>query len=76
MRCGRPNCRYARGRPHEGYYYLFLSTPAGVSKLYVRRANVPAVRAVIAERRRRQRAWWAEFNEVRALLRRMMGVKL
>ena len=74
--CGKPNCRCARGRPHEGYYYLFLSTPAGVSKLYVRRADVPLVRAVIVERRRRRRAWRAEFDEVRALLRRMMGVKL
>ena len=72
VRCGKPNCRCARGRPHEGYYYLFLSTPAGVSKLYVRRSDVPVVRAVIAERRR----WRAEYNEVRAQLRHTMGVKL
>jgi hypothetical protein len=43
-----------------------------VSKLYVRRADVPVVRAVIAERRRRRSAWRAELNEARALLRRMM----
>lgn len=80
VRCGKSNCRCARGQLHEGYYYLFLSTPAGVSKLYVRRGDVPAVRAVIAERQRRSRAWRAELNEARAFLRRIMsaaaGVKL
>src|SRR5215207_4823719 len=76
VRCGKSNCRCARGRPHEGYYYLFLSTPAGMSKLYVRRADVPVVRAVIAERRRRQSAWRSELNEAWAILRRMMSADL
>jgi hypothetical protein len=80
VRCGKPNCRCARGQLHEGYHYLFLSTPAGASKLYVRRRDVAAVRAVIVERRRRSRAWRSELNEARAFLRRMMsaamGVKL
>ena len=80
VKCGKHNCRCARGQLHDGYYYLFLSTPAGVSKFYVRRRDVPAVRSVIAERHRRSRAWRAELNEAQAFLRRMMsaavGVKL
>ena len=72
VRCGKPNCKCARGEFHEGYY-LFLSSRAGLSKLYVRRADVPAVRAVIAERRRAARAWRSELNEARAFLRRMMS---
>jgi len=78
VKCGKPNCRCARGELHEGYHYLFLWSRAGVSKLYVRREDVPAVRAVIAERRRRRRAWRVELDEARAYLRRMMsavGVK-
>jgi len=47
-----------------------------MSKLYVRRADVPVVRAVIAERRRRQSAWRSELNEAWAILRRMMSADL
>jgi hypothetical protein len=71
VRCGKANCKCARGQLHEGYYYFFLWTGAGLLKLYVRRKDVPTVRAVIAERRRRQRAWRAELNEARAILLRM-----
>jgi hypothetical protein len=73
VKCGKANCRCARGQLHGGYYYLFLSTPAGVSKFYIRRRDVPAVHAIIAERHRRSRAWRAELNEARAFLRRMMS---
>jgi hypothetical protein len=73
VRCGKTNCRCARGDLHEGYYYLFQSTPAGLRKYYVRRKDVPAVRAAIAERRERRHALRSEFNEAMALLRRMMS---
>ena len=73
VRCGKPNCRCARGELHEGYYYFFLRTPAGLHKFYVRRADVPAVCAAIAERRQSRRAWRAELDEARAVLRRMMS---
>jgi hypothetical protein len=80
VRCGKPNCRCARGELHEGYHYLFLSSPAGLSKFYVRRHDVPAVRAVIEARRSRRRALRSELNEARAFLQRMMsaavGVKI
>lgn len=73
VKCGKPNCRCARGELHEGYHYFFLSSPAGLSKFYVRRKDVPAVRAVIAEGVRRRRLWRAELNRAQALLRRMMS---
>lgn len=72
VRCGKANCRCARGQLHEGYYYLYLWSTAGPSKLYVRRKDVAAVRAVTEARRKRQRAWRAELNEARAFLRRLM----
>ncbi len=79
VKCGKHNCRCARGELHKGYYF-FLWTPTGMLKFYVRREDVPAVRAVIEERVRRRRAWSAELNEARAFLRRMMsaavGVKI
>jgi uncharacterized protein DUF6788 len=73
VKCGKPRCKCARGELHEGYYYLFLWSPAGLSKFYVRREDVPAVCAVIEARQRRRQVWLAELNEARALLRRMMS---
>jgi len=80
VRCGKANCKCASGELHEGYYYFFVQAHTRLLKFYVRRADAPAVRAVIAERRRRQRLWRNELNEARTFLRRMMsaavGVKI
>ncbi len=80
VKCGKPNCRCARGELHEGYHYFFLKTPTRFLKFYVRREDVPAVRTVIADRVRRRRALRAELNDAQAFLRRMMsaavGVKI
>lgn len=73
VRYGKPNCRCARGQLREGYYYFFLPTPAGLAKFYVRRKDVPAVRAVIAECVRRRHAWRAELEGARYLLRLVMS---
>lgn len=79
VKCGKSNCKCARGELHEGYYF-FLWSPAGLLKFYVRREDVPAVRAVIEERQERCRVWLAELKQARALLRRMRseaaGVKI
>lgn len=80
VRCGKANCRCARGQLHEGYHYFFSRAAGRQFKVYVRQEDVPAVRAAIDERRRRSRAWRDELNEARAFLRRIMsaaaGVKL
>lgn len=80
VRCGKANCRCARGELHEGYYYLYLPPSAGLSKVYVRRADVPIVRKAIEARKRRAAAFHNELSQARAFLRRMMrdavGVKI
>ena len=72
VRCGKANCRCARGVLHEGYHYLYLPPSAGLSKVYVRREDVPLVRAVVERRRERMRAFRAELAQARTFLRRMM----
>lgn len=72
VRCGKANCRCARGELHEGYHYLYLPPSAGLSKVYVRRKDVPLVRAVIERRRERMRVFRAELAQARTFLRRMM----
>jgi len=79
VRCGKANCKCARGELHEAHY-LFLWMRTRVVKFYVRRADVQTVAAVINARRKRQAAFRSEMNEARAFLRRMMsdavGIKL
>lgn len=80
VRCGKTNCKCARGELHEGYHYLYLPPSAGLSKVYVRRKDVPVVRAVIEGRKRRAAAFRNELAQARTFLRRMMldavGVRL
>lgn len=72
VRCGKANCRCARGELHEGYHYFFSRFGGRQFKVYVRRADVPAVRAVIQARAVRRAQWRSEMNEARAFLRRLM----
>jgi hypothetical protein len=80
VRCGKANCRCARGQLHEGYHYFFTRVGGQQFKVYVRRADVPAVRAVIQARAMRRAQWRSELNQARAFLRRLMsstvGVKI
>ena len=71
VRCGKANCRCARGESHEGYYYFFSRVGGRQFKVYVRRAGVPAVREVIRARAVRRARWRSELNEARAFLRRL-----
>lgn len=72
VRCGKTNCRCARGELHEGYHYFFSRMGGRQFKVYVRRADVPAVRAVIQARAIQRARWRSELNEARAFLRRLM----
>lgn len=45
MRCGKQNCRCARGQLHGPYHYLFWREAGQLRKVYVRRADVAEVRA-------------------------------
>lgn len=72
VRCGKPNCKCARGELHEGYYYLYFWSSSGPRKLYVRRAYVPAVRRAIAERVQERAEWRAELNKARGVLRQIV----
>jgi Family of unknown function (DUF6788) len=72
VRCGKANCKCARGHLHEGYYF-FWSTPGGVRKRYVRRADVPLVRAVVERRKRRSTLFRTELRQARSLLQQMLA---
>jgi hypothetical protein len=58
---------------HDGYHYFFTRIGGRQFKVYVRREDVPAVRAVIRARAVRRAQWRSELSEARAFLHRMMS---
>jgi hypothetical protein len=56
VRCGKPNCRCATGKPHEAYYRFWRSR-GKLRKAYVRKADLERVRAGCA--------LWAEMDRVK-----------
>jgi hypothetical protein len=63
VRCGRPNCRCARGELHGPYFYHFARENGRLRKRYVRPAEVEGVRAACQarQRQRRELADWQEW---------------
>ena len=69
VKCGKPNCKCARGELHGPYFYRFTRDQYGrLHKQYVRRSEVEAWRQ-LCERRRE---WLAERVAIRALCRRVV----
>jgi hypothetical protein len=71
VRCGKSNCKCARGELHIGFY-VFYSQRGVQRKFYVRRDDVAKVRAFVEARKRRDAAFRAEIAQARNFLRRMM----
>lgn len=64
VRCGKPNCRCARGGLHGPYFYRFTRDPCGrLRKQYVRREEVGEWREMCQRRR--------EYLAGRALMREL-----
>ncbi len=73
VRCGKVNCKCARGELHDGYSYFFWRLGGRQFKWYVRREDVAAVRVGIEQSARSRAAWRSEMSEARAFLRRIMS---
>lgn len=63
VKCGRPDCRCARGSPHGPYFYRFYREGGRLRKRYVRAADVGRVREQ-CEARRQARQVLADWCEV------------
>lgn len=72
-RCGKTNCRCARGELHGPYYYRFRWRAGRVTKAYVPLAEVEGVRAACARRRERIAEMRADEAHVRWLLAFIKG---
>ena len=55
-RCGKPHCRCREGHLHGPYHALHWRDGVVQRRRYVRAADVPAVQAVLEQRRHQRRA--------------------
>jgi hypothetical protein len=72
VRCGRPNCRCARGDLHGPYHFRFWREGGRLRKAYVKRSELEEVRSRCAARRQERRdlrAGWDEWRRLRAAVR-------
>jgi hypothetical protein len=70
VRCGKPGCRCARGKPHGPYFYHFWRQAGRLHKEYVRPAEVEAVQARCHARRQLRNdlnAAWDQWRELAAI---------
>src|SRR5262249_25841354 len=74
VRCGRANCRCARGQLHGPYHYRFFRVGGRLKKEYVRPAELEEVRARCEARRQARRdlrAAWDTWRLMRAAVRQV-----
>ena len=72
VRCGRANCRCARGQRHGPYYYRFWREGGRLRKAYVKAGELDQVRAACRARRQSRHehnAWWQAWRELLAVVR-------
>jgi hypothetical protein len=74
-RCGRPNCRCARGQLHGPYHCRFWREGGKLKKAYVRRADVAQVHARCQARRLARAAVARGWDEWRALAAQVREVE-
>ena len=74
VKCGKPNCKCARGELHGLYFYRYTWSDGKRSKQYVKQAEVSEVRAACAAYRDLQshvRAGRAEYKRTLAQAREL-----
>ena len=72
-RCGRANCKCARGELHGPYYKRYWIENGQRRKVYVRKSDASAVRAACDAYRSERRLLRLERQVVAAQVRRLLG---
>src|SRR5215207_2324964 len=70
VRCGKANCKCARGELHTAYYHVWKCDGVRCQR-YVRRADVGSVRRACDAYRETQREMRAGREQYRGMLRRL-----
>ena len=72
VRCGRANCKCARGELHGPYFYRYAWADGRRAKLYVRPADAEAVRRACEAHRKLRAEMSAGRAEYKSVLARAM----
>ncbi len=79
-KCGKPNCKCARGERHLSFYY-FVRVDGKLKARYLRKSEVAEVRLACFVRRQDQKTMqtmarmsWKQFREVREELRELFNL--
>jgi hypothetical protein len=79
IRCGKPNCKCARGQLHGAYYYHFVRVGGRLRKRYLKPDEVEAVKAACQVRRGYERSKRNEtrqaYQSVRELIARLRQIQ-
>ncbi len=75
-KCGKSNCKCAKGQLHGTYYYHFVRVDGKLKKRYLKASEVEQIQIACLERREkekvqraRQRAGWKQLRELRSEIR-------
>jgi hypothetical protein len=71
VRCGRANCRCAKGQLHGPYYYHRYQANGERRKKYVRKSDLPIIKAGINELRKQKAEARVVSEKARADLRQI-----
>jgi hypothetical protein len=73
IRCGKPNCKCARGQLHGAYYYHFVRVGGRLRKRYLKLDEVEAVKAACHARRADERARRSETRQAHQSVRELIA---
>ena len=71
-RCGKPNCKCAKGQLHGPYYYRFFYRGGRQRKKYVKKGDFQAVLSAVRAYKQRQIEWRNTVRETNELAREIM----
>lgn len=72
IRCGKANCKCAKGELHERYFYHFYYEGGKLRKKYVKKADVSTIKVRVLlnkQQKKEMRNFVREINQSSALLR-------
>ena len=73
IRCGKANCKCARGELHGPYFYHFVRVNGALVKRYVKAKDASTMRAACNARREKDRRQRKESNNSRRQLIGLIG---
>src|SRR5687768_9771512 len=69
VRCGKSNCKCARGELHGPYFYFFFRKSGKLRKHYLKSSEIEQIQTACNERRNRQRERQAQLKYYQEVFR-------